>query len=80
MTFSSDFIIVYIYSESEFHGMEPNLQNTRTLADDTLGGDRNWRKLSSVPGATIAIFADRCDRYMRSSMSGMSNIGDCCQR
>ena len=37
-------------------------------------GDR--RKSAGVPGAAIAIFADRRDRRIKSSISGMSDIGD----
>ena len=34
------------------------------------------RKSSGVPGASIAIFADRRDRRIKSPISGMSDIGD----
>ena len=37
-------------------------------------GDR--RKSPGVPGAAIAIFADRRDRRIKSPIFGMSDIGD----
>ena len=37
---------------------------------------RDWRKSPGVPGAAIAIFADRRDRRIQSPISGMSDIGD----
>ena len=37
---------------------------------------RDRRKSPSVPGAAIAIFADCRDRRIKSSISGMSDIGD----
>ena len=37
-------------------------------------GDR--RKSPGVPGAAIAIFADRRDRRVKSPISGMSDISD----
>ena len=36
---------------------------------------RDWRKSPGVPGAAIAIFADRRDRRIKSPISGMSDIG-----
>ena len=36
----------------------------------------NRRKSPGVPGAVIAIFADRRDRRIKSPISGMSDIGD----
>ena len=44
---------------------------TRTIIK---AGDR--RKSPSVPGAAIAIFADRRDRRIKSPISDMSDIGD----
>ena len=37
---------------------------------------RDRRKSPGVPGAAIAIFVDRRDRRIKSSISGMSDIGD----
>ena len=37
-------------------------------------GDR--RKSPGVPGTSIAVFADRRDRRIKSPISGMSDIGD----
>ena len=37
---------------------------------------RDRRKSPGVPGAVIAIFADRRDRLIKSPISGMSDIGD----
>ena len=34
------------------------------------------RKSTGVPGAAIAIFADRGDRRIKSPISGMSDIGE----
>ena len=36
----------------------------------------NQRKSPGLPGAAIAIFADRRDRLINSPISGMSDIGD----
>ena len=42
-----------------------------------LYADRHDRRKSpGVPGAAIAIFADRRDRRIQSPISGMSDIGD----
>ena len=37
---------------------------------------RDRRKSPGVPGAAIAIFADRRDRRTKSPISGMPDIGD----
>ena len=37
---------------------------------------RDQRKSPGVPGAAIAIFADRRDRRIKSPISGMSDIRD----
>ena len=37
---------------------------------------RNRWKSPGVPGAAIAIFADRRDQRIKSPISGMSDIGD----
>ena len=37
---------------------------------------RDRRKSPGLPGAAIAIFADRPDRRIKSPISGMSDIGD----
>ena len=43
----------------------------------TLYADRGDRRKSpGVPGAAIAIFADRRDRRIKSPISGMSDMGD----
>ena len=36
----------------------------------------DWRKSTGVPGAVIAIFANRRDRRIKSPISGMSDIDD----
>ena len=42
-----------------------------------LYADRRYRRKSpGVPGAAIAIFADRRDRRIKSAISGMSDVGD----
>jgi len=51
-----------------------------TKAGDPLGDFiRRWPRSAispSVPGAAIAIFADRRDRRIKSPISDMSDIGD----
>ena len=37
---------------------------------------RDRRKSPGVPSAAVAIFADRCDRRLKSPISGMSGTGD----
>ena len=52
-----------------------NLKPTAHLA--ILYADRRDRRKSpGVPGAAIAIFADRLSRRIKSPISGMSDIGD----
>ena len=42
-----------------------------------LYADRGERRNSpGVPGAVMASFRDRCDRRIKSPISGMSDIGD----
>ena len=41
---------------------------------------RNQRKSPSMPGAAIAIFADRRDRRIKSPISSMSDIADLIRR
>ena len=69
------FLLVYsknvvIYSCS-FFSLKPATHLAILYADR-----RDGRKSPGVPGAAIAIFADRCDRRIISPISGMSDIGD----
>ena len=55
--------------------VEPPVEAATRLA--ILYADRSDRQKSpGVPGAAIAIFADRRDRRIKSPISGMSDIGD----
>ena len=61
-----------IQKQHSVENYHPCLKPARHLV--TLYADR--RKSPSVPGAAIAIFADRRDRRIKSPISDMSDIGD----